>query len=448
VSHVAVVGGGIAGLAAAYALHIQGVDVVVLEAAARAGGKLRTADVGGVVVDEGAEALLTRRPAALDLARAVGLAAELVAPAMLAASVWSRGRLHPLPRGTALGVPSDPRTLRGLLTGAELLRAAADRALPRTPLAEDVAVGRYVAARLGRAVVDRVVDPLLGGVYAGSAESLSLAATVPDLARAARRHRSLLRAAADAVPPPRPGPVFQTVRGGLGRLADAVAARLDVRSGVTVRRMQPTATGWRLTAGPTGDPTGYDADAVILAVPPPAARRLLAGVAPHVAADLAGIETASVAVVTLAYPEPVPVPGSGFLVPAVEGRLVKGVTASSAKWGLPGPPYLVRCSVGRAGDTTDLRRDDADLAAAAAADLAAMTGVTAAPVDARVSRWGGGLPQYAVGHLDRVARIRAGVGRLPALAVCGAAYDGIGVAACVESGQRAAHEIAAALARR
>ena len=203
VRHVVVVGGGIAGLAAAWSLHEEAgrggppLRVTVLEATGQVGGKLRVSDLAGVAVDEGAESLLLRRPEAVALARAAGLGSDLEDAATTSASVWTRGRMHPLPRATVMGVPSDLRSLAasGLLTGRELSRVPVDSWLPRTRIGDDISVGRYVAARMGRAVVDRLVEPLLGGVYAGRADDLSLEATLPQLAPQARRERSLLAAA-------------------------------------------------------------------------------------------------------------------------------------------------------------------------------------------------------------------------------------------------------------
>jgi protoporphyrinogen/coproporphyrinogen III oxidase len=312
--------------------------------------------------------------------------------------------------------------------------------------------------------VDRLVDPLLGGVYAGRSDELSFEATLGGLAQAARQHRSLADAAASLLPGLRssPGPpVFATLAGGLGTLPAAVAAAsgATVRTGAMTRELARTVPGdgdagrgggWGLTVGPTRDPEHLDADAVILAVPARPASRLLAGLpgAGPAAAALGEIGYASMAVVTLAYPPgafPRRPEGSGYLVPAVDGRAVKAVTFSTVKWphlrsGAAGPE-IVRCSVGRVGEEALLQRDDAELAGLAAADLAAATGVRGAPVAARVSRWGGGLPQYAVGHLQRVARIRAAVATLPGLAVCGAAYDGIGVPACIASARLAADQV-------
>lgn len=452
--HVAVVGGGISGLAAALALRRlgpAGLRITVLEGAPVLGGKLRTSQLEGLDVDEGAEAFLVRRPEALRLAESVGLGDCLVGPATLAASVWSRARLHPLPSRTVLGVPTQVRSLAGVISPRGIARAGLDPVLPRTAPGDDVAVGRYVAARLGREVVDRLVDPLLGGIYAGRAQELSLAMTVPDLMRAVRRYRSLLAAARAGLRPPSAGPVFSTLPGGLSGLVSAVvrASAAEARPGTAVRKLSRTPTGWRLETGPARDPQRLDVDAVILAVAAAPAARLLAPVVPSAAAEVAGLDYASVASITLVYPEPVPAPGSGLLVPAVEGRLVKAVTFSSAKWPHLAPQVtggltVVRASVGRHGETADLQRDDADLVTAAVADLAEMTGA-GRPVASRVTRWGGALPQYPVGHLDRVARIRAAVALQPGLAVCGAAYDGVGIPACIASGEAAASALGAGL---
>ncbi len=470
-------GGGISGLAAAFFLRDRGLAVTVLEGQPRLGGKLAVSGVAGIAVDEGAEALLTRRAEGTDLIGAVGLAGQLEVPGTTAAGIWTRGRLRPLPKRQLMGVPADLGELEnsGILSPAGMARARDDLLLPPTERDGDVPVARYVGARFGPELVNRLVDPLLGGVYAGRADELSYEATLAGLAQASREHRSLAAAAASLLPPPRPDPgppVFTTLSGGLGTLPPAVAAAsgATVRTGAMTRELSRTVKGerrgtgrwvggggWRLTLGSARAPEWLDADAVILAVPARPASRLLAGVpgAAAAAAALGEISYASMAIVTLAYrggafgrrPE-----GSGYLVPAVDGRPVKAVTFSTVKWphlGAGGAGLdIVRCSVGRVGEEALLQRDDAELAELAAADLAAATGVRGAPAAARVSRWGGGLPQYAVGHLDRVARIRAGVASLPGLAVCGAAYDGIGIPACIASARLAADQVLAHLQAR
>jgi oxygen-dependent protoporphyrinogen oxidase len=474
---VVIVGGGISGVAAAFFLRGHGVAVTVLEGSPRLGGKLAVSEVAGVAVDEGAEALLARRAEGTDLIDAIGMAGQLRSPGTTAAGIWTRGRLHPLPRRHFMGIPADLGELgrSGILSPAGEARAREDLRLPPTARDGDVPVAGYVGARFGPELVDRLVDPLLGGVYAGRSDELSYEATLAGLAQASRRHRSLAAAAASLLPAPGadPGPpVFTTLSGGLGTLPDAVAAAsgATIRTGAMTRELamrvpgdreggmgrRAGGAGWRLTVGSAHAPWRLDADAVILAVPARPASRLLAGVpeAAAAAAALGEIGYASMAIVTLAYPRgafPGRPEGSGYLVPAVDGRPVKAVTFSTVKW-----PHLaaggdgmdiVRCSVGRVGEEALLQRDDAELARLAAADLAAATGVRGAPAAVRVSRWGGGLPQYTVGHLDRVARIRAAAAALPGLAVCGAAYDGIGIPACIASARLAADKVLAHLLR-
>ncbi|MCW2919118.1 MAG: protoporphyrinogen oxidase [Actinomycetia bacterium] len=478
--HVAVIGAGIAGLAAARFLVRGGVRVTVLEGSPQIGGKLRVSEIAGVAVDEGAESMLARRPEGLDLVRGVGLGDELVYPGTTSAAILSYGTLRPMPAGQVMGIPTDLGALArsGLLSPAGLARVPLDLVRSQTPRGADVSVADYIGARLGREVVDRLVEPLLGGVYAGRAEDLSFDATLPAVADAARTHRSLI-AAARAVREAAPagaGPVFTTLPGGMGTLPQVLADLVEgaggsVRTEAMVRELQrlpasaeggPTATGgsergggltaagsgWRLTIGSAHEPEYLDVDAVIVAVPGRPAARLLADEAPAAARELDRIDYASMAIVTLAYSStafPRQPRGSGYLVPAVEGREVKAVTFSTVKWPHLGERHpgivIVRCSIGRFGDEYLLQRSDEDLKAMAMAELAATCGVGELPIDHRVTRWGGGLPQYTVGHADRVARIRSAVAGLPGLAVAGAAYDGLGIPACVASGRSAASRV-------
>jgi protoporphyrinogen/coproporphyrinogen III oxidase len=436
-----VVGGGIAGLTAARDLAAAGREVLLLEGAPRTGGKLLTGSVGGVEVDLGAESMLARRPEGVDLARELDL--PVVHPATTSSAVWTHGALRPLPR-SVMGVPADVEQVAssGVLSAAGLERLRHET--PGGPLADgdDVSVGELVASRLGDEVVDRLVEPLLGGVYAGHARLLSARATVPQLV-AWSGEASLVAAAARAGSAT-PGPVFAGIAGGLGRLPHALGTGLEVRTDAPVRGFRRTTTGFALVVGPTIAAEEVLADEVVLAIPAAPAARLLAGVAPVAAADLAAIEYASMAVVTLAFaaadlPD---LPGSGFLVPPVDGRTIKAATFSFAKWNWvreAGDGLLVlRTSVGRHREESVLQVPDEDLVAASLADLAEATGLAARPVDSRVQRWGGGLPQYAVGHVARVARIREALLAVPGLAVCGAAYDGVGIPAVIGSARRAA----------
>ncbi|MFF4649974.1 protoporphyrinogen oxidase [Streptomyces sp. NPDC001380] len=470
--HVVVVGGGIAGLAAAAFLTGAAggggprARVTVLEASARFGGKLRPGEVGGVAVDLGAESMLARRPEAVDLARDVGLADALEPPATARAALWTRGALHPLPTGHVMGVPGDLEALErsGVLSPEGLERVRQDLVLPPTEVGDDVSIGDWVAARVGREVVDRLVEPLLGGVYAGHADRISLRAAVPQLLPLARSGGSLvegvraLQQRAAAAAPATPPPVFQGIAGGVGRLPGAVAdaaraAGAELRPGTEVRALRRTPHGWRLAVRDADGEHGLDADAVVLAVPAPAAARLLAAEEPAAAADLAAVEYAGMALVTLAFDRaamPAGLTGSGFLVPPVDGRAIKASTFSTNKWGWldrSAPDrFLLRTSVGRHGEDAELGLPDEELVARSLAALREAVGLEAVPYATEVTRWQGGLPQYPVGHPDRVRRIRERAARHGTLALCGAAYDGVGIPACVASARQAADAVAGALA--
>jgi oxygen-dependent protoporphyrinogen oxidase len=454
-----VVGGGISGLAAGWYAAAAGLDVLVLEAAPAVGGKLRVASLAGVPVDVGAEALLTARREGVDLLAEAGLATERIAPRTTAAQIRAGGRSHSLPAKTMLGIPADVDTVRtsGVLSAAGLAALAAEPMLPPLErLTDDVAVGRLVRDRLGDEVADRLVDPLLGGVYAGRADALSLRATVGRLADHLADHGGSLIAAARAVTDvgtrnPAAGPVFTTLRGGLGRLPGALAesGRFAVRTACTVRSVRRTATGFALECGAVPATELVETDTLVVAAPPGKAARLLRDAAPAAAAELAEIETASMAIVSFAFAG-VDVPaGSGLLVAAGERLAIKAVTLTSQKWPIEaGELTLLRASVGRAGEPQALQFDDAELTALVRRELRALLGVDAVPVDSLVTRWGGGLPQYGVGHVERVARIRDAVDQVAGLGVCGAAFDGVGIPACIASARAAVDRIIATVPQR
>ncbi|WP_020145575.1 protoporphyrinogen oxidase [Terracoccus sp. 273MFTsu3.1] len=458
---VAVIGGGISGLAAAWELSRPGADVsvTVLEGSDRLGGKLRLEDVGGARIDVGAESVLARRPEALALIEELGVAELTTHPGPAGASIVSRGRRWPMPRGTVMGVPADPESVRGLLTDDEVARLAHEQVDGR--VVGDVSVGDLVDARLGRAVTDRLVEPLLAGVYAGHAREISAEQAVPVLAAAAHEGRPLLdvaRAAAEAAAtgPMAGRPVFASLVGGLGTLPEVlerelVAAGVRVRRGAVARGLRRDGDGWVVSTGPTTDVVEERFDAVVLAAPAAPASRLLREVAPGAAGALAAVEYASMAIVTFALEGAAPpvLDGSGFLVPPTESLTIKASTFSSVKWpwlaGAHPERTFLRASVGRHREEAELQRSDDELVAVALADLRTVLGPgVPAPVAAHVQRWGGGLPQYAVGHRSRLAPTR----RLPpGLALCGAAYDGVGIPACIASGRAAARSIRPVLTR-
>jgi oxygen-dependent protoporphyrinogen oxidase len=445
VPDVVVVGGGLAGLTAARELGRAGLSVLLLEGSPDVGGKLRTGVVGGVQVDVGAESMLARRPEGVGLAEELGL--DLVHPASGSTQLWTRGALRPLPR-TLLGVPLDLDQVAeaGVLSDEGLDRARHEVVLPLGD--DDVSVAHLVGDRLGSEVVDRMVEPLLGGVYAGHATHLSSAATIPQVVAMLRTHGSLTAAAAamPAAPASAAAPMFAGLVGGLGLLPHAVvdAGGFEVRTHATVRHLERTATGFRLTLGSARDPETVETARVVLAVPGPPAARLLGDVAPAAADELGGLEYASMAVVTLAVPALEVGDSSGFLVPSVDGRRIKASTYSFNKWawlGAASDLRLLRASIGRHREEAVLQASDDELVAHVVTDLATATGQPITPVDAHVQRWGGALPQYTVGHLDRVARIRASVAAVPGLAVCGAAYDGLGIPAVIGSARRAVADL-------
>ena len=453
---IAVVGGGVSGLAAAwYAKQLTtDADVTVFEAAPSLGGKLALGRVGGVTVDVGAEAILNLRPEAVDLVRAIGLDEDVVHPQTTTASLWNRGELIPMPKGQLLGIPGDVHALQGLLSAEGLERALKGG---NVEPARDISVGEYAARTFGQEVVDRLVEPLLDGIYAGQADEISLRATIPALIPALESGKPLGQAVSDilagqaATPNPKPKPVFAGIRGGVGRFPAALAEACErlgvtIRRGTAVRELSRTSEGWRLIADPGFEHSEvHDFDAVVIAVPAPVAAKLLAEVAPVASAELGEIEYASVALATYVFDGALPLAGSGFLVPPVDGRFIKAATFSSAKWAWSAESgkTVVRASVGRHRDDRALLHDDAEIAKLALADLHEATGtVLTTPIDWHVQRWDAALPQYAVGHVDRIARVRADIARQPGLAVCGPAYDGVGIAPCVASAMRAVRELA------
>jgi oxygen-dependent protoporphyrinogen oxidase len=462
--HVVVIGGGIAGLSAAHALlNIPDPPrVTVIEADSRLGGKIRSSPFAGLAaVDEGADAFLARVPWATGLADDLGLRTSLVSPQSGRAAVWW-DELHDIPDGLLLGMPTGVLGLARtrLLSWPGKLRAATEPLRRRTSLDAD-SLGGYVRSRFGDEVHHRLVDPLVGSIYAADTDRFSLAA-VPQIAELAARSRSVLLAARHRPPAPS-GPVFYAPDGGVGAMIDAADAAVEAAGGTILTGSPVT------TITPDGRAWCVDdvrADAVILACPAAAAAQLLAGAfgaagtsglggvaggAPGGAsggADLEGvlgtlrrIPTADVVLLTISVDAadwPSRLHGrSGYLVPKPRQRLVTAASFGSQKWAhwdLPGKVVL-RVSMGRDGLPV-LHMGDDQLLAGAVADVGRHLGFDVQPVDVRISRWAGAFPQYRPHHANRIATAEAA---LPAgLALAGASYHGIGIPACVRSGKEAA----------
>ena len=470
--HVVIVGGGVSGLVTAYRLRQRlgpSARLTVLEQAPRLGGKLRTVDLDDVPTDVGAEAFVVRNPAALRLVEELGL--SVVHPTPASATIRAGGTTAGLPRRTFLGVPAGPDAVRDVLSADGVARVAAESSLPplSLPDGEDVSVGELLASRMGREVVDHLVEPLLGGVYAGRADRLGLRATMAPLVTALDETGSLTAAAAALAPKPDAPrkPVFGALPGGMRTLVDALAeqSKAEIRLGTTVRRLtrherrvedaqRPESAfhgTWRVEVGPVPRPEFLDADAVVVAVPPPAARKLLADVVPAASAAYGRIEVGSMAVVSMVLPSEAALPDASGVLLAVGERhrdgtpfTAKAFTFTSRKWG--GDRVRLRASVGRVGEERTLQRDEDALLADVLADLAELSGVEAAPVAWTVTKWGGGLPQYGVGHGATTAEIERAVEAVPGLEVTGATFRGVGIPACVDGASAAAERVASHLA--
>ncbi len=514
---VVVVGGGIAGLAAAWELTggaerpepgtAQGSDpgaawtagspkVVMVEAADRLGGKLHTVAVGGRPVDVGPDSMLGRRPEAAALCREVGLGSTLQPIGASGAAVWARGKRRPLPSGLFLGVPTRllPVARSGILSPLGTARLTVDLLFPRPdrrgPLG-DRAIGPLVTRKLGRQAVERLVEPLLGGIYAGGVSDASAAAVLPPLLEVSQGRASFMRSmgrlarSGTAVPGPAPGPpsaespqpapeaatpladvpapAFWALHDGFASLVDRLVSALTgrgvrIETGCAASALARDGQRWRVetTLGT------IEADGVVLAVPAGPASLLLAPLDADAASLLQTVTYAPVAVVTLAYPVgalPKDLHGTGLLVPkgtplpavsaaslgAPDGDrcMVTACTYLSTKWphlARPGE-LLVRASVGRHGDDRFAALDDDALASRVAGELAGLLGTETRPSSTLVTRWPDALPQYRVHHLLRVGGVESAVRRLGALGVAGAAYRGVGIPACIASGRSAARAV-------
>ncbi len=456
---VAVIGGGISGLATAYFLRRRA-DVVVLEAAARPGGKVHTIEVGGVRVEAGADSFVVRKPWAAELCAELGLDDRVVIPDAFGALVRVRGRLVPFPERAAFGVPASALDLlrwKGLPVGARVVAVGDLFRRPRGPRRDDgdESLGSLLRRRLGAEASRVLVEPLLGGLHAGDASDLSVRATFPELAAWERGYRSLMRgarAALKAAEAPGRGhkPLFATVWGGLSRLVEALGEAVGpdrLRLDAPVSALSRRGDGYAIhVAGAEMCP-----DAVVIATPAFETARLLSEVNPSATAELRRIGYGSTAVVVLTYPAGtgprLPGEGTGFVVPAGEG-IVTACTWVSRKW--PSQEMadraVVRCFVGRAGSEDALALTDEDLTRRVGAEVESATPLGAEPDACRVIRWDRGMPQYAVGHLEILDEIDRALSRTPGIFVTGSAYRGVGIADCVRQARETADRVGEFLA--
>jgi oxygen-dependent protoporphyrinogen oxidase len=470
---VLIVGGGITGLAAAYDLAKDGIPVTLAEAGPRLGGKVATERFDGFVVEDGPDSFLSTRPAAVTLARELGLGGELVGTRdPRAVYIRHRGDLVPMPEGLGLVLPTRalPFARTRLFSWPEKLRMARDVVWPRLLDEQDVAVGTYLRRRLGDPLVDRLAGPLVGGVYGTPIDELSLDAVVPQLRTAERTHRSLLlagladgramkqaaaaraaaarKAAHPSGPssPSRPLGVFVSLRDGMDRLTDAlvdavIVSGADVRTSLGVRSLERAGRGVE-AAFADGSRARYDA--AVIAATAPVAASLLEAEVPAASRALAAIPHGTSLLVTLAYRREAvgrALVGHGYLVPPTEGGPIAACTWTSEKWPdrAPSDAVLLRVFVRDEGAWTSM--SDEEVVAAARADVEATLRVSGAPLFSRVSRNAGTMPRYTVGHLGRVAAVEAAAAAWPAIALAGASYHGVGLPDCVTQGMAAADRV-------
>jgi oxygen-dependent protoporphyrinogen oxidase len=473
--HIVIIGGGIAGLATAYALedraHIAGIPLTctLIEARERLGGVILTERVDGFVIEAGPDSLLTQKPWGLELCRSLGIGDRLIGTNDQQRKVyilWD-GRLYPLPEGLMLIVPTrlGPLLRNQLLSWPGKIRMGLEYFLPPRRLNGDESLAGFVRRRLGHEALEKIADPLLAGIYAGSSDDMSLLATFPRLRELERTHGGLIRGALaqrravrPAASPGKPAAtaMFVAPRGGMAEIVDVLSGRLDrvvKRLGQTVRRVVPRGDG---QAGPHGytleldGATPLHAEAVVFATPAPITAGLVEGFHPSLATALRAIRYVSSATVSLAYRRrdvSHPLDGFGFLVGKHEGRHIMAATWTSTKFACraPADAALIRSFVGGAGREDLVMRDDAALIQLVRQELGALLGITASPLLARVYRWERGNPQYAVGHLERVDAMEQLLASHPGLFLTSSAYRGVGVPDCIHQGGLTAERVMAAL---
>jgi protoporphyrinogen/coproporphyrinogen III oxidase len=454
---IAVVGGGIAGLAAARRLEglLPGVELTLVESESRLGGKILTEHTAGFLVEGGPDSFLSRKARGPGLCEEVGLGDELVGrrPENARTFVRRHGRLHPLPAGLTGMVPTDLDALADnpLLSPEGRERLAAEVELAPARGGDDESVASFFMRRLGPEAYEYLVEPLTTGIYAGDGDRLSLAATFPGLRALELEHGSVIRGLL-AQPAPSGGglPPFVALRSGLGALVDAVVrvlGRTSVRTGAAAASLERGAAGYVLTLA---DGERIPADGIVLAVPAFAVAELLAGLDDDLADAHAGIPYASSALVTLGYRDedvPRPLDGYGYVVPRAEGSDVLACSWTSSKWEgrAPAGSTLLRVHTGRFGGRDTSAEPDDELVALAREEVRLLD-VTAEPSFVRIHRWPRSMPQYVLGHVEHVERIESALETHPGLAVAGAAYRGVGVPDCIASGEAAAESLARALA--
>ncbi|MBO8168134.1 MAG: protoporphyrinogen oxidase [Thermoanaerobacteraceae bacterium] len=459
--NVTIIGGGIAGLSAAYYLEqhkTEDLSVTVVEAAEKTGGKLQTAYENGFTIEGGPDCFLSQKPAVARLSRQLGIYDRLIGTSEgnNGTYILSGGRLHELPEGLMLMVPTKilPFAMSSLISWPGKLRMGLDLVLPRRNSSGDESLASFVTRRLGKEALDKIAEPLIGGIHAGDPETMSLKASFPRFLEMERKHRSLIKAmlaAKKKVPATaqkdNKTTYFMSFVGGMGELAQTVTDRLqdtEIKTGTCVKSIDYHGDKYTVVTA-TGEQ--WETDAVILAVPAYAAADIIQEMDKQIAQTLRGINFVNSATVSLAYDRQDlnrSMAGFGFVIPSKEKRDIMAVTYSSQKWKhrVPDDRYLlIRCFVGGPKNQEMVLLNDREMLDKVHAELEDILGITTQPVLTKIFRWVNGMPQYSLGHLERVESIEQRLERFPGFAIAGNSYRGIGVPDCIESGERAAQKI-------
>ncbi len=476
IKRVVIVGGGIAGLSTAFALMEEAkllgepLDCRVLEAQLTWGGKISTTRVEGLVVEGGPDSFLTTKPWALGLCEKLGLGSQLINTNQGHSKTfaYSRGRLREFPQGLVSLVPTKmgPLFKSGLMSWPGIVRMAGDWFIPpRQPGAPEESLAGFFSRRFGKEAFDRLIEPLVAGIYAGDASELSVSATFPQFVELEKKHGGLIKGVlaqqkarrASSATSASPRSLFVTLQGGLSDLVARLVETLQgqgvtLSSGNAVEQLKPGEGSdgkrrWQITLA---DGESVEADGLVLATPAFVSSRLLKPLHPDIAGLLAEIPYASTATVSLAFDKAdvqSHLTGFGFVVPRVEQRKLIAATWSSLKWAGRANPgeSLIRCYIGGRGRESVLEQDDESLVALVMAELRDMVGIEAKPRSAHVFRWAQAMPQYLIGHRDRVKAIRDRLAGYQGLYVTGAAYEGLGIPDCIRDGQETAKALSGML---
>jgi oxygen-dependent protoporphyrinogen oxidase len=466
-ANIMIIGGGITGLSAAYytakRLEAAGISATIslVEQSEAVGGKINTLERDGFVIEKGPDSFLARKRPIIDLSKELGLEEELVGtnPKAKKTYIMNNGKLHPMPPGLVLGIPTEmsPFMRTGLISAWGKARAAMDLLLPKRQEAGDESLGHFLERRLGKEVLEHIAEPLLAGIYAGDTYSLSLLSTFPQFQAMEKKHRSIIlgmmanrkktQEEAAQLPPAARGSVFLTYRKGLQTLVrgliGALEGKVQIRTGVGVRSLQRLEEQQIEVA--FADGSSEMVDSLILAVPTYQAAKLLAPL--PIAPELERIQYISVANVIMAFDEkdiPQKLDGSGFLIPRKEKRTITASTWTSSKWlhSAPKGKVLLRCYVGRSGEQDWLKWSDEELVGKVRKDVADMMGIVAEPLFYEITRMPQSMPQYPVGHLEGISKFRSELAKvMPGVWITGAGFEGVGLPDCIRQGNETAAQL-------